>query len=274
MRNSVLVFADTPVEFHRIGEHPVWVKREDLASPYPGPSFSKIRGVVTHIRNRREGLIGVLDTFHSKAGWAVSFVCSHLGKRCIDFYPRYKNDPGTLRPQQIEAEKNGARIVPLQATASWALYHQAKTLVGADGYMMPNALKLGESIEETEREALNTLELALAKTVIIPISSGTIAAGVIRAALKQPVPPTILLHLGYSRSTAAILDYIEEKAPGARTLRILTVDEKYQYKDPSRGDPGLKFPANPYYDLKAAHWLSRQPFSAVEHPILFWNIGA
>ncbi len=54
----------------------------------PGPSFSKIRGVVAHIKNRPESVIGVLDTYHSKAGHAVAYVCNHLGRQCVDFWPR------------------------------------------------------------------------------------------------------------------------------------------------------------------------------------------
>jgi hypothetical protein len=274
VRNSVLVWPDTPLETHRIGEYLVHVKREDLASPYPGPSFSKIRGVVSHIRKRPQNVIGVLDTYHSKAGWAVSFVCNHLGKRCVNFYPRYKRDGYELRPQQQEAEKNGARLVPLQATASWALYHQARTAIGADGYMMPNALKLEESVSETEAEALRTPGIEFVRTTIIPISSGTIAAGVIRALLSVGGFSQIILHLGYSRSADAVRAYINEKAPGASALDIRIIDERYQYKDKSRADPKLSFPANPYYDMKAAAWLARLPAGELAEPVLFWNIGA
>ena len=36
---------NTPIEKH-CG---IWVKREDLCCPPPGPPFSKVRGVVEHI---------------------------------------------------------------------------------------------------------------------------------------------------------------------------------------------------------------------------------
>ena len=56
---------NTPVEQYKIDGRTIHVKREDLCCPYPGPSFSKMRGVVAHIENRPEQVIGGLDTFHS-----------------------------------------------------------------------------------------------------------------------------------------------------------------------------------------------------------------
>ena len=76
-----MITNNTPVELYQAGNLRVHVKREDLCCPLPGPSFSKMRGVAAHIANRPEGVIGVLDTFHSKAGWAVSWACSRLGTR-------------------------------------------------------------------------------------------------------------------------------------------------------------------------------------------------
>lgn len=264
----------TPVEVHRIGPYPeILVKREDLASPYPGPMFSKIRGVVAHIRKRPENLIGVLDTFHSRAGWAVSYVCNRLGKGCLDFYPRYKRDAGDLRPQQREAEANGAVLMPLKATASWHLHHQAAAVMRGRGYLMPNALKLDESIHETELEAARTPELGLADVVVIPISSGTIAGGVLRNLIHRGRRVTVFLHMGYTRSEAAVIRYLQEIAPGCtRYLDIKLVDEKYQYKDQVRDKIQIDFPASPFYDWKAAAWLASEP--EIRGTILFWNIGA
>jgi len=63
-----VIVSGTPVE--QVDER-IWVKREDLCCPLPGPEFAKIRGVYSHIKNRPEDVIGVLDTYHSKAGWAA-----------------------------------------------------------------------------------------------------------------------------------------------------------------------------------------------------------
>jgi hypothetical protein len=79
----------TPVEDHRAA-YGLWVKREDLSCPPPGPPFSKARGVYARVASRPEGVIAVLDTRHSQAGWAVARACQVLGKECVNFYPEFK----------------------------------------------------------------------------------------------------------------------------------------------------------------------------------------
>jgi threonine dehydratase len=85
-----VVLTNTPLELYNVQGVPVLVKREDLCAPPPGPSFSKVRGVMAHLLTSPEGVIGVLDTYHSKAGQAVAWACRELGKSCVDFWPYYK----------------------------------------------------------------------------------------------------------------------------------------------------------------------------------------
>src|SRR5262245_58591009 len=97
----------TPVEHWP--EYGLYVKREDLACPPPGPPFSKTRGVYAHVKSRREEVIGVLDTYHSQAGHAVARACEILGKQCWNFYPEFKHEPGPREPQ-YRAFKLGAEL--------------------------------------------------------------------------------------------------------------------------------------------------------------------
>lgn len=278
----------TPVDLVTLtgpmGEREVYVKREDMSAPYPGPEFSKLRGVAAHIAKREEEVIGVLDTYHSKAGWGVAYVCKALGKRCVVYWPRYSADPdtGLVRDQQIEANNLGAATVALPAGRSAILYHRARAhlreAVGKGSYMMPNALKLAESVEETAAEVARTdLPEDLDNgTVVISVSSGTIAAGVLKGLKEADVFPHVILHMGYSRSKEAVQKYVEEQsgAPFWLFPEVTLVDEGYSYKDQSKEvDTQLPFPANPYYDLKAWSWLERF-HESVDGPILFWNIGA
>jgi len=197
---------ETPLEDYT-KEFGLHVKREDLSCPKPGPAFSKTRGVYAHIVSRPESLIGALDTYHSQAGHAVARACQILGKQCITYYPEYKHEPG-CRPPQRRAEELGAELVGLKAGRSAILFHQAKRDCGArGGYMMSNALKLQESVEETAKEVPDQHF----DFVIIPISSGTIAAGVIRGFRDKGIHPTYLIHLGYSRSVEAVLKYLLSK---------------------------------------------------------------
>lgn len=281
-----MIVNNTPVDTYELGGRPILVKREDLCCPFPGPSFSKIRGVVAHIRNLPEEVraVGVLDTYHSKAGWAVAYVCTSLGKECVNYWPRFKADNYLGGPpprfQQQQALEQGAVMVDLQAGRSAILYHQArKHLEQArpGGYLMPNALKLPESITENAAEAVRTVDgLPTAGTLVISISSGTVAAGVLQgfARAGRLDDYDVVLHMGYSRSQTATRDYIERVSGVQLHDRVRFVDEGYGYADAAR-EVVAPFPCNPFYDLKAWKWLSKEENlnSLRPGPVVFWNIG-
>lgn len=276
---------NTPVEIHYNGSLEVLVKREDLCCPLPGPSFSKMRGVVSHIQKRPESHIGVLDTFHSKAGWAVSWACERLGKTAVNFWPRYKADGFAELPrvQQQHAEALGARMRSLPAGRSAVLYHSARKKLQEEypgAYLMPNALKLHESVTENAAEAWRTalsVALPLSGVLVLSVSSGTVAAGVIagwaEAGLLERYQ--VILHMGYGRSIPTMRKYMSEVSGiNLDSPRFEFVDEGYGYADAARGEPA-PFPCNPFYDRKAWNWLGKpeqqQRFRGV--PIVFWNIG-
>jgi len=271
----------TPIMTYSIQNRTIYVKREDFC--IDGPAFSKMRGVMSHLLNRPEKTIGVLDTYHSKAGWGVSMICKELKKQCIVFYPEYKNDK-QLRYNQAMAFGEGAKLIPLQAGRSCILYHQAKKWLQnnckENFYMMPNALKLQESIDETAKQVWSIPKEFFSNTTwIISISSGTIAAGVIKGILQyisntnfcNEIP--IYLHEGYSRPKNSVLNYIEKSVSLlVRGLNIQIIDEGYQYKDAIKCE--CPFPCNPYYDKKAWNWLINNLQNIKTKNILFWNIGA
>lgn len=257
---------NTPVEDYT-ASYGLFVKREDLACFPPGPPFSKTRGVFARVQSRKEKTIGVLDTFHSQAGWAVARACQILGKECVNFYPAYKSEPGP-HAAQLESQKLGAELFPLPAGRSAILYHRVKKECNGRGwYAMPNALKLEESVEETAKEVPATLK---PNYVIIPASSGTIAAGVVKGFWRLDQRPTFIIHLGYSRSVAEVTRYINDQA--GCVAKLIIIDEGYAYKDQSIDGPTPAFPCNVYYDLKAFRW-HQMTRARWEGRVLFWNIG-
>lgn len=270
----------TPLEDHRT-RWGFWVKREDLSAREPGPPFSKTRGVCAHMATLPEGTteIGVLDTYHSQAGHAVAHAARALGLGVTNFYPEYKHEPGHRAPQ-VRAEMLGARLVGLPAGRSAVLYHQAKKQLalkyGDKGYMMPNALKLPEMVAETAREVRTLPPDFHPAVVVVPISSGTIAAGVIRGFLDRGGPtPMFILHMGYDRSPAAVFKYVAGKVgPGFDEVMVQLINEKYGYKDVARPGPTPDWLCSPYYDLKAFRWWMRTYPQRTDIPAtLFWNIG-
>lgn len=287
-RGVTVIVENTPFETHTLNNVPIWVKREDLCCPAPGPSFSKMRGVIAHISKRPEKTIGVLDTLHSKAGWAVSWACQQLGKQAVNYWPRFAADPreGLVREQQKIAASMGAITVSLAAGRSAILFHSASKHLRntfPDSYMMPNALKLAESVQETSEEvSRGWKQLPDTGTLIISISSGTIASGVIKGWSEIEDMNgnflsdnwTTLLHLGYSRSLDAVQEYIESRV-GRKLPQLKYIDEGYGYADAV--DIEVPFPCNPHYDAKAWYWLSKQSEAyllSLPQPIVFWNIGA
>lgn len=262
-----MIRRNTPIENH-IKTYGLYVKREDLSCVPPGPPFSKARGVYAHLLKRPEKLIGVLDTSHSQGGWAVARACQILGKQCEVYYPEFKHAPGHKQPQE-EAKKLGATLVGLPAGRSAILYHRMKkTILSNGGYPVPNALKLEESVSETAKEVSNDNY----DWVIIPSSSATIAAGVIKGFLHNRLvqQPRFIIHLGYSRSAEEVVRYVKEMS-GSATVPII-IDEKYAYKDKARAGETPPWPCNQYYDLKAFRWWlnNHKEYSG---KVLFWNIG-
>jgi hypothetical protein len=233
--------------------------------------------VYAHLLSRPEEVIGVLDTYHSQAGHAVARACGVLGKKCMNFYPEFVGEPGYREPQ-ARALALGATLHGLKAGRSAVIYHQARKLTeAAGGYTMPNALKLPESVSETAREVPSGLPFGPFDAVIIPSSSGTIAAGVIRGFAellnKASALPEFVVHLGYSRSHKEVLKYLGD-ASCCRTADAATiVDEGYSYKDEARPGPTPEWPCNTFYDLKAFRWYqaNRERFDG--RRVLLWNVG-
>lgn len=275
-----IVKINTPWEIHEVLGRKVYVKREDLCCPFPGPSFSKLRGVEAKIKELQEQLlipeyIGVLDSIHSKAGWGVSYICKKLGIPCEVFYPVKKSeDPKKLRYPQRRAQAFGAKLRPLPATMSSVLFYQALKLFRQDhpeGFFFPNGLRLPQTIEETAKEVnrVKTFEgmNLIQGSWIVSVSSGTIAAGVAAGLDLNFFPGILYLHLGYSRSNEKMKSYINKYS----VIKTKVIDEKYEYKDLVKYD--CPFPCNPYYDLKAWKWLTEN-IKKLKEPIIFWNIGS
>jgi hypothetical protein len=265
----------TPIQSYQVSGRTVYVKREDLCCDEA--RFSKLRGVAARIQSRSEHTIGVLDTRHSKAGWGVSYLCRELGRQAVVFYPSFKHERG-LKLSQREAKRCGAILQPIPAGRSCILYHRAREILRTsfpDSYLLPNALKLQESVDETATELMKHTpfdHMNPHALWVVSISSGTIGAGVIKGLTAIGSRCAVVLHMGYSRPEVPLRKYVEEAAGGLGDLQLMVVDEGYGYADAVVWQ--APFPCNPYYDLKAWRWLV-QNINQFPHadPIVFWNIG-
>ncbi len=264
---------NTPVTYHP--ELGLYVKHEELCNP-DGPPFSKARGVYAHLAKRKEKVIGVLDTSHSQGGWAVAQACKLLGKKCIEFFPVPKANPFWIGEVQRKCLELNASAIPLPAGRSAVLYHAAKKRLPVGGYMMPNALKLPESVYETALEVERT-KLPKVDTVLVSASSGTIAAGVNLGLRYNTMEDrywnsTVIVHLGYSRPERAVQEYLGLWMPYGAWGKICIVDEGYAYKDKAKDGPLPPFACNDYYDLKAFRWWMAEGRAKYKRALM-WNIG-
>jgi hypothetical protein len=259
---------NTPLE--RYPQFGLVVKREDLCCP-GGPNFSKCRGVYAHIARCPESVIGVLDTSHSQGGWAVAKACKMLGKQCVEFYPAPKATPGWLGEVQHRCRELAAETIPLSAGRSAILYRLARKRLGPGGYMVPNALKLPESVSETAAEVERT-KLPDVETALVSASSGTIAAGVILGLRRKSWPATVIVHLGYSRPQSTVRAYIASWLRPFVPGPVCIVDEGYKYSDVARPGPTPPFPSDPFYDRKAVVWWMKEGRSKYGSALL-WLIG-
>jgi len=280
------IVSDTPWETYTANDTRIHVKREDLCCPYPGPSFSKIRGLFAYINTKLNSslyppdCIGVVDSIHSKAGWGTAYLCHDLNIPCMVFYP-YTKAQGIdkIGYFQFRCLDLGASIYPIPATKSAVLWYKARKIFKdghPTGLLLPNGLKLQETVNQTCEELVNdALAVHLASNPescwIISISSGTIAAGVIKGLAKLLYKGTIILHMGYSRSRDGLRHYLSKMDCNYANVRIQIIDEGYGYSDLVQCKS--PFPCNPYYDLKAWKWL-QEHIDILPKNIVFWNIGA
>lgn len=274
------LMTDTPVEEYTLRGRTVLVKREDQAAPYPGPPFSKVRGLVPYLEDLKEiGLvnIGYVETSISMAGWGVAWACHHLGLHCIIWDPQYKETPPLLAYHREQWKKFDAEIRPIKAGMAAVNFNiAAKEMRGMpESFLLPLGLPLPTTVSETAKIARETWNKREFDTVVISVGSGTICAG-----LLLGLPPEVTIHGVMCRTGNITRKYrnIYTKACmpiggllGHRNLRLY--DPYWEYTDRSEVD--CPFPSHPNYDLKAWEWLLEaidQDFM-VEDSILFWNIG-
>lgn len=269
----------TPIECHEVKGQLVYVKREDLAAPYPGPPFSKVRGLMPVLeRMKKEGKVaaGYTETSVSMAGWGVAWGCALLGLRAIIFDPQYKETPPLLAYHRERWNELGAEVRPIQAGMAKVNWNISRNRLakefGDKADLLPLGLRFPETISATEEEARLVLQSSVPdfRSVVVNIGSGTIAAGIGRV-FKDA---TIYGIMGRTGNMMRTLHNITQKGGlvvgGFTGQDFRLVDPGWWYSQ--RSEQPCPFPCHPWYDLKAWQWLVEN-IEKLKPPILFWNIG-
>ena len=271
-----MVIKCTPIEKHG----GVWVKREDLSCPSPGPAFSKVRGLASHMVNSTAIGFACLDMATSKAGWGTAYLAKALGRGSIVYYPSLKEWEGQPGPYQRRAKQFGAELRPLSPGRSSVLWYQARADLRGSPYieLLPNGLRLPETVVETAEELLTVSRELLLGTIVVNVGSGTICSGVLTGLIEAGYNPSRMIGVTTHKVVAAdkrkrILDKVCGAVMMVHDLpnwfSLVVTDCGYA----DREDCPCPFPCNPWYDRKAWRWLVDNQTQLPE-PILFWNIGA
>ncbi len=281
---SLELINNTPVIDYEVGELLVNVKREEMCCP-DGPPFSKMRGIVTHMKKLKESgitVVGYTETSISMAGWGIARIGKELGMTVVLFDPQYKNTPNTLKRHRKQWKQHQAVILPIQAGRGKVNWYISKKILakqfGPEAILLPLGIPFEETIQETEAEVIRTLNKLPYEinTFVINVGSGTIAAGLWRGVTHRQQWADIYGIMGRTGSMAGKLRDIEKKAKLTTTglfsekTKLILEDPGWQYTE--RSVQKCPFPCNPFYDLKAWQWLVEN-IEKLDPPILFWNIG-
>ena len=275
-----------------LGKHRIYVKREDLACPSPGPPFAKVRGLYPVLQKaKKQGItvFGYMETSVSMAGWGLSYFCKEMGLKAVIFYPRYKKGERDNQLFQFEQwKKFGAEVLPLEKPNRLMInWYRGRILLKnkyPDAVMLPQGLPFEETIQSVAEETVKDYKLFQnIKTIVICIGSGVMCAGILRGLFlirelyNIQIKPEIFGVLISPKNTKTMKKKIFKMAKVFETgffsfqgkLRIL--DSEYQYTDIENCE--CPFPCNIYYDRKAWKWLNNN-IHKIHQPLLFWNIGA
>lgn len=272
-----MIVYNTPIG--KYGE--IYVKREDLASPPPGPPFAKVRGLYKRLlilRSTGVEVVGYTETSISMAGWGVAHYAQKLGMTAVIFDPIYKKTPETLRFHRERWAEFSAVVVPIPAGMAKVNYYKSRKILrelyGPKAVMLPLGLPFWETIDAVASEFLLSGAFRF-PTIVTCVGSGTMAAGILSGMVKAKAQTNLIGIL--CRPSKRIEDKRVSLLQGsgalfcgmAKNLKLL--DLGYQYTDAV--DFYSPFPCNPYYDKKAWKWVVENS-ADLEKPILFWNIGA
>lgn len=283
---SDLVKIHTPFELVKVDGVDVHVKRDDLccALPNVGPHLAKLRGIDRFMM--REVLphqpVGVLDAGHSKNCWATAYLAQQYNNPCYCFYPEYvkeKLPDGSveLRESQVRSLALGAKLRPLPARLGYSavLFTKAKEIMAKEtdgcGIMIPNAMKYQHSIDAVTDEVMHTPKDIIKGTYIIPIGTGTMAAGIMLGLQRLGFRGKVVVVCGYTQNEERLRKYLRSALSEEPVFDLMIHDGGWKYHDIYQ-DAYVPDFCDPYYEAKAWRHMRGQ-MQTFRQPIVFWNMG-
>lgn len=268
--------APPKVEKFKVEDKEIYVVRDDLCSLFPGPNFSKIRGLHRKLEKlHKAGVKAVAsqDTSISRCGWGVSALCQQFDLKHYNFYSQRK----VMNFYQRMSRSFGGVMIPIKGTFSSIMRKHgerwlAKNKVEAE--FLPIGLSLPETIEEHMRLVKQMQGDLFEGSLFMCVSSGTICAGVTAGIELCGYKPEIygVMSSRFKNRKEKIIGKIREVYPGLHRKfeKLFLVDAGYAYKEKETG--WCPFPCDVYLDRKAWQFML-DGINDFPEPIVFWNIG-
>jgi len=274
---------NTPIEQYQIQGKFIFVKREDLCTLPPGPTFSKVRGLLKCLEKLKSNgieTVGYTESSVSMAGWGTAWLAPKVGLKAVIYDPQYvenNKDQEHLKVLNFHRKKwqeLGAEIIPIKAGMVKVNYNICKKNLAQrypNSVMLPLGLPFQETIDETARIASQCN--GKFKSVVVCIGSGTICAGIIKGMPSTHVYGIMSRSGNVFNKKKSILSkaVILDQGLIGLNLDFDCIDPGWKYTQRSYVD--CPFPCHPYYDLKAFEWMVKH-IDELQEPILFWNIGS
>lgn len=291
-----MILPPPPVEKFKVQDKVVYVVRDGMTSPFPGPNNSKIRGVYRKLMDLREQGVKAIasqDTRISRCGWGVSYVAKELGMTHYNFY----NRQGAGKPlpfYQRMSEYHDGILIPMRGNHAPIVRMHAKKYLAKhniDAHFLPIGLSLPESVTENADVVTQLPKDIFSGSLVSCISSGTILSGVLLGLSRIGADTKVygVLASNFKRRGPEMMKKIRNASgekPNllvhpARTLReafgmerkgvlLELINPEYGYHEKIPLPP--PFPCDVYLDRKAWKFIVDN-IDDLEYPIVFWNVG-
>lgn len=278
------ILRNTPIEQHVVKGKEILVKREDLCGVPGSPTFSKIRGIVEHLKSLKQSginIVGYTETSISMAGWGIAWACKMLDMKAVIFNPIYKEPHEVLEYHKEQWIKHNAEIIDIKAGMAKVNFYISKKLLydkyGKKALLLPLGLPFKETISATANELKKTLKMIpKMDNIVVNIGSGTICAGIWKGLSEIDYICSLYGVMGRTGNINQKKELIAKKAKilngglFGKYIDLNLIDEGWEYTQKS--EVKCPFPCHEYYDLKAWQWLTEN-INTLTGSVLFWNIG-
>jgi 1-aminocyclopropane-1-carboxylate deaminase/D-cysteine desulfhydrase-like pyridoxal-dependent ACC family enzyme len=267
---TALYLEHTPIECCCLDAREVFVKRDDLYARPPAPPIAKMRGlraILERVDRAGGQLVGCFEASQSRIGHGLAAACTEYPDlRCIVAFPRVKNRP--LPQSVLEAERLGARTLPIPSNIVAISYRQAARVVSNEGgWMIPFGFECPEAIQAVEEEARRLpRHLVHGGTLVVACGSGVTLAGLLRGLRGQPAR---IIGVSVGRSVENIRRCLARHVDRvSSSVEIRPPTRRYRDRPPI----DAPFPCDARYDLKAWEVIVHE-IASLRDPVLFWNVG-